>query len=93
MNRNRSILNAWVLPALLAVVSAFGAALATAVILAVADIYVTGHGGTSLMQPWISWRPIVDLSPADVLLWFVVVVSGGAAFWMTRRGLTAAKRP
>lgn len=46
-----------------------GATLVAAVGLAVADLYLTGHGHASLGRPWLEWAELgVHLSRADVAL-------------------------
>jgi hypothetical protein len=45
----------------------FAAAIATAVVLAIANLYVAGHGRPALTRPWIDWA-FVHLSRADAVL-------------------------
>ncbi len=85
MSTRRQMLGAWLVPALIAAATAFCAAIAAAVVIAIADIYVTGHGGASLTKPWLTWGSVVDLSPADMLLWSATLIAGAAAFFLTRR--------
>ena len=74
----------WVVRVLVAGASAISAAVVAAVVLTIADLYITGHGGASLSRPWISWDPVVDLSRAGVVFWFFTLISGAAAFFTTR---------
>ena len=82
------IIDGWLLPGLVAGAVALGTAILVAVVFAVADIYVTGHGGKSLMQPWVTWGSVVALSPADVVLDAAVLVAGTATFLLARRRQT-----
>lgn len=46
-----------------------GAALMAAIGLAIADLYLAGHGHASLGRPWLEWAALgVHLSRADVAL-------------------------
>jgi len=72
------------LPASVAFASGVVAALVTAVVLAIVDLYITGHGGPSLARPWISWGDHVLLSRADVILWSCALVAAGAGWFATR---------
>jgi hypothetical protein len=63
---------------------AAAAAVLAAVVLAIADLYITGHGGASLARPWISWGDLVQLSRADVILWSCALVAAGAGWFATR---------
>ena len=73
----------WAARALVVGASGFLAALLAAVVLAVADLYVTGHGGPSLARPWLSWSPVVELSRADVVLWAVTLMAVVVAVFAT----------
>jgi hypothetical protein len=51
------------------------AAVVSAVVVAVADIYLTGHGGQSLTRPWIEWGgSAVALSRGDVAVLVAALV-------------------
>jgi hypothetical protein len=66
-----------------------GVALVTALLLALADIYLAGHGRPTRGRPWIDGA-FVHMSRADVILCCVsvvsVVVAGGAAWTRIGRG-------
>ena len=64
--------------------AAVSAAVLAAISLGVIDIYVTGHGGQSLMRPWISWGSWVELSRGDALFYLVALTAGGATFLLAR---------
>jgi hypothetical protein len=57
--------------------AALGAAVVAAILITVADLYVTGHGGATLSGPWLEWPALgVHLSPADVLMLSASAVVG-----------------
>jgi hypothetical protein len=59
--------------------AAFG--VLVAIVLAVADLYLSGHGYPTLSAPLLDWPALgVHLSPAD-LLFLGAVVIGGALVW------------
>ena len=65
---------------------AIASGLIAAIVLAIADLYVTGHDGASLMRPWL--QGAVSMSRADVIF-YLAVVMGGVATWLAAgRGLT-----
>ena len=83
----------WVVRVLVAGASAFFAAVVAAVVLAIADLYVTGHGGASLARPWISLGPVGELSRAALVFWTFTLFSSTAAFFTTRGLLRPSVRP
>jgi hypothetical protein len=78
---------------LLPALAAFAMALLAAIVLAVADIYVTGHGGESLMRTWITWGDAVRLSRADLIFYAAAIVGGVAGFLAGLQSLRVTKRP
>jgi hypothetical protein len=48
------------------VLSASAAAVISVIVLAILDIYLTGHSYASMGRPWVDWA-IFDLSRADVI--------------------------
>ena len=80
-------LTRWLIPGLLATLVAITTAVLVAVALAIADLYVTGHGGPSLARPWISWSPVVSLSRADVILLAVAATAFAVMFFATKGSL------
>ena len=69
-----------------ALLSGVAAGVVTAVAGVVVDMWITGHGGASLMRPWIEVGQAVALSRLDAL--FLVVVSfatiaGGRFAWQS----------
>ena len=67
-----------------ALLAGVGAELVTAIAMAVVDLYVTGHGGESIMRTWIEVGDAVALSRADVVLLAVVVVAAALGAWLAR---------
>ena len=65
---------------------AFATALIAAVVLAIVDIYITGHGGASLMRPWLSWHGAVELSRADALFLLAALCGAAGGLLLTRYG-------
>jgi hypothetical protein len=52
-----------------------------ALLLTVADMYVTGHGGPKLTRAWLDWPSVgVHLSPADVVM-LVAAAIGARIAW------------
>jgi hypothetical protein len=67
----------WWIRLLLSLLAGFGAAIVAAILLAVVDLYLSGHGLRTLGGPWLDWSAAgVHLSRADVLL---LVAAGLAA--------------
>ena len=61
--------------------AAISAAVVTAVSLAVLDLYLTGHGRPSLLQPVVEWPPLgVSLSVGDMIMLSAAAI-GGAVGW------------
>ncbi len=56
------------------------------IVLAVADLYVSGHDGASLMRPWL--QGAVSMSRADVIVYLAVEMGGVVAWLAGGRGLT-----
>jgi hypothetical protein len=72
------------------VAAAFSVAFVSAIVLAIVDLYLTGHGQESLNGEWLhSVGGIVDLSRADVLLLLSTLLSSVVAFQIFRRTLPA----
>ena len=67
-------------PIFAALVSGFGAALVAAVVLAIIDIYLTGHSRPALGRPWLSLGGAVQLSRAELLL-YIAILLGAWAGW------------
>ena len=83
----------WLLPILAAIAAAFGAAVVSAVALAVLDIYLAGHGQAILGRAWID-RPFIHMSRADCILVLGSLASALTAGWTTRRlGQSETRRP
>ena len=71
---------------LLAVVAGVGTALVAAVALAVADIYLSGHGMRTMSGPFIDVAGLgVHLSAADVLLLGATFIAAGATWRLSGR--------
>jgi len=57
-----------------------GGFVASAIVLALVELYVTGHGGPSINRPWIQWPSLgVSLGRAD----FVALLVGAGAGVLT----------
>ena len=69
-----------------AMAGALASGFVAAIVLAIADLYVTGHGAASLMRPWL--QGAVSMSRADVIFYLAVVMGGGLAWLAAGRGLT-----
>jgi hypothetical protein len=83
----------WLARVLVCAASAFVAAVVVAIVLAVADLYVTGHGGASLARPWISLGPVGEVSRAELVFWALTLFSSTAAFFTTRGLMRPSVRP
>ena len=69
----------------LAAATMLGAALAAAIVLAVVDLYLTGHGHASLMKEyWVAPEWGVSMSLADFILLGASFLAGGYVWWLTR---------
>jgi hypothetical protein len=77
----------WLVPALVAGLTAVAAAVTAALVLAIVDLYLTGHGHVSIARPWISWSPFVELSRADAILLVAAALAALTAFLTTKRYL------
>jgi hypothetical protein len=63
-----------------------GAAIVAALIITVIDVYVTGHGYSSIMREIITWRPAgVHLSIGDVGMLAAVVVVAVSTWYLVGR--------
>ena len=63
-----------------------GAGVAAAVVLAVLELYITGHGYGSITREIISWEPGgVHLSVADLALLLVVLLAAGLTWFSLQR--------
>lgn len=72
----------------LSAVSAIGIGTAAAIVIAVADLYLTGHGYGSITREWITWEPAgVHLSPGDVILLVAATLAGGLTWHLSGRGI------
>ena len=62
---------------ILALGAGFGAAVLAAIVLAILDVYVTGHGHRSVLRPWIEWPAAgVHLSPGDIVMYLAACLAG-----------------
>jgi hypothetical protein len=69
-----------------ALLSGAAAGVVTAVVGAVVDMWITGHGGASLMRPWIEVGQAVALSRLDAVFLVVVslaMIAGGRFAWQS----------
>ena len=63
-----------------------GAGVAAAIVLAVLELYVTGHGYGSITREIITWEPGgVNLSFADLALLLVVMLAAGLTWFSLQR--------
>jgi hypothetical protein len=61
----------------LALGAGFGAAVLAAIVLAILDRYLTGHGYPSVLRPWIEWPAAgVHLSVGDVVMYLAACLAG-----------------
>lgn len=68
-------------PILAAIVAGFGTALVTAVVLAIIDLYLTGHSKPALGRPWLSlFGGSFALSRAE-LLFYIAIAVGAWSGW------------
>lgn len=66
-----------------------GAAFAVlvAIVLVVVDLYLSGHGGTSIREPLVAWPALgVHLSLADVIFLVAAVLAAILTWRSTARG-------
>jgi hypothetical protein len=78
---------------LIPLAAALGAGVLTALVLAIVDLYVTGHGNASLTRPWLEWGAIVQLSRADVILLAIAGAAGAIARITVNRAHSATREP
>ena len=71
----------------LALGASVGVAVLAAIVLAIFDVYVTGHGQLSVLRPWIDWPEAgVHLSRGDVVMYLAACLAGlGTWFASSRR--------
>jgi hypothetical protein len=70
----------------LALGASFAAAVLAAVVLAVLDLYLTGHGHLSVMRPWVDWEEAgVHLSRGDIVM-YVAACLAGLGTWFAVSG-------
>jgi hypothetical protein len=61
----------------LALGASAGAAVVSAIVLAILDVYVTGQGHLSVLRPWIDWPEAgVHLSLGDVVMYLAACLAG-----------------
>ena len=61
----------------LALGASLGAAVLAAVVLAILDVYLTGHGHSSVLGPWIDWPEAgVHLSRGDIVMYLAACLAG-----------------
>ena len=71
----------------LSIGSAIGVGVISAVIVAVVDLYLVGHGYGSLLQEFITWASgDVHLSPGDLVVLIASVLSGYLTWHLLNRG-------
>jgi hypothetical protein len=71
----------WFARALVAGAAGVGTAVVVGIALALADIYVTGHGGRTINGPLWNWPALgIHLSPSDVVLLGSAAVASGIAW-------------
>jgi hypothetical protein len=70
-----------------AVAVGFGTMVTTAIVIAVVDIYLTGHSLPSLGEPLVSWPALgVHMSRADAILVVATVGAGIGAWFLGPQG-------
>ena len=75
----------WIRLLAITLVAAFGAAVTVAIVIAIVDLYLTGHNRPALGRPWLEWPEFgIRMSRADVIL-YIVSVGTGALVWMMGR--------
>ena len=77
---------------LVSIATALGAGVLAALVLAVVDLYVVGHGGESLSRPWIDWGA-AGLSRADAAMLVASATAGLGTFLLGRRTHGVARGP
>ncbi|HEX6107347.1 MAG TPA: hypothetical protein VFZ26_17295 [Gemmatimonadales bacterium] len=77
---------AWWVRALLSLMAGIGSAVVVAVVIAIVDIYLTGHGLQPLNSPWLEWPAWgIHLSPADAIF-LVAAALAAAIVWRRSAG-------
>ena len=69
-----------------ALLSGAAAGVLTAVVGAIVNIWITGHGGASLARPWIEIGQVVALSRLDavfLVVVFLAMIAGGRFAWQS----------
>ena len=70
----------------LAIGASLGVAVLAAVVLAVLDLWVTGHGQPSLLRPWVDWPDAgVHLSRGDIVMLLTSCLAG-LGTWFAVKG-------
>ena len=70
------------------VASALAMLLVSAIVIAIADLYVTGHGGQSLGREWIEVNDnIISLSRADVIVLTAAFIGAIGGFLGAKAGM------
>ena len=73
-------------PILTAIAAGFGAAIIAAIVLAVVDIYLSGHGRPTLGRPWISlFNGALPMSRAEALFYLAFVLCAIAGWQQASR--------
>jgi hypothetical protein len=68
-------------PILTAIAAGFGAAIIAAIVLAIVDIYLSGHGRPTLGRPWISlFNGALPMSRAEALF-YLSFLAGSVVGW------------
>ena len=76
----------WTRRLILTLVFAFGAVLIAAIVIAIVDLYLSGHNLPALGRPWLEWsEPGVHVSRADVIM-YIVFLAAGLTVWFAGRG-------
>jgi hypothetical protein len=69
-------------PIFASILSGSGAAVVAAMILAIIDLYLTGHSMPALGRPWLTvFGGAITISRAE-LLFYLAIVAGGWAGWL-----------
>ena len=64
-----------------------GAGVAAAIVLAVLELYITGHGYGSITREIISWEPGgVHLSLADLAMLLIILTAAAVTWRLARQG-------
>lgn len=77
----------WWIRLLLSLIAGLGSAVLVAIVLAIVDLYLTGHGFQSLSGPLLDWPNVgVHLSLADVIFWGAAVFAAAITWRLTAAG-------